>query len=87
MEQELLKYLDNGIHIDGNPKDGYDVFTIITQHFKISSLDELTVERFENAISDLKKRDALEKKLMNEMEYNFVELDWVGYLAGKYDNK
>lgn len=50
--KDILKYIENGIKIDGNPKDGYTVFTISTQHFNINSLDELTVETFEKAISD-----------------------------------
>jgi hypothetical protein len=33
------------------------IFTIKTQHFKISSLDELSVERFEKAILDFKRRE------------------------------
>ena len=57
MEKEILKYLEQGISIDGNPKDGYTVFTIKTQHFKISSLDELSVERFEKAISDFNRKE------------------------------
>ncbi len=30
--KEILKYIETGISIDGNPKDGYKVFTIPTQH-------------------------------------------------------
>jgi hypothetical protein len=47
MEQELLKYIKLGISISGNPVDGYEVFTVPTQHFKVASLDDLTPERFE----------------------------------------
>ena len=52
MEKDILKYIETGISINGNPKDGYDVFTIPTQHFKISSLEELTSSKFE----EMKKR-------------------------------
>lgn len=68
MEKEILKYIKNGISIDGNPEDGYTVFTIETQHFKISSLDELNVERFERAIDDFKKREELENKMLSLMQ-------------------
>ena len=67
MNKEILKYLEQGISIDGNPKDGYTVSTIKTQHFKISSLDELSVERFEKAISDFNRREELENQLLREL--------------------
>ena len=86
MEKEILKYLEQGISIDGNPKDGYTVFTIKTQHFKISSLDELSVERFEKAISDFNSREELKNQLLLEMEPFQHDLDWGGFLDGKYDN-
>ncbi len=85
MSKEILKYLEQGISIDGNPKDGYTVFTIKTQHFKISSLDELSVERFEKAISDFNKREELENQLLLEIE-PVHDLDWRGFIDGKYDN-
>lgn len=84
MNKEILKYLEQGISIDGNPKDGYTVFTIKTQHFKISSLDELSVERFEKAISDFNKREELENQLLREIE-PVHDLDWRGFIDGKYD--
>ncbi len=43
------KYIVNGITIN-KTKDGYKVFTIPTQHFNITSLDDLTNERFEQEI-------------------------------------
>ena len=42
MEKELLKFIENGMSIVGNPTKGYTIFTVPTQHFKISSLEELT---------------------------------------------
>ena len=48
--KELLKYIEEGISINGNPIDGYTVFTIPTQHFRISSLEKLTVSKFEEMI-------------------------------------
>ena len=64
--KELLKYIENGISINGNPKDGYTVFTIPTQHFKISSLEELTPDRFERAIKSFEKREKLTADLFCE---------------------
>jgi len=63
--KEILKYIETGISIDGTPKDGYKVFTIPTQHFKISSLNELTEERFNKAIKDLEERNEWERKLIH----------------------
>jgi hypothetical protein len=86
MNKEILKYLEQGISIDGNPKDGYTVFTIKTQHFKISSLDELSFERFEKAISDFNWREELENQLLRELEPVQHDRDWRGFIDGKYDN-
>ena len=65
--KDILKYIEHGISIKGNPKDGYTVFTIPTQHFNIKTLDELTVETFEKAISD--------KAELNELENEMLRLD------------
>jgi hypothetical protein len=51
------------ISIDGNPNDGYNVFTIPTQHFKISSLEDLTPAKFEEMI----KRQEDYEKLAREL--------------------
>ena len=67
MNKELLKYVENGIDIDGNPIDGYTVFTVVTQHFKISSLDELTPERFEKAIVWQEELRLLENKMFDAL--------------------
>lgn len=64
--KEILKYIIDGITISGNPKDGYTVFTIQTQHFKISSLDELNAERFEKAIDDFNRKE----KFLRENYYH-----------------
>jgi hypothetical protein len=58
--KEILKYIETGISIDGNPKDGYKVFTIPTQHFKISSLEDLTPSKFEEMI---KRQEDYEKQV------------------------
>ena len=46
---------------------------------------ELSVERFEKAISDFKKREELENELLKQMEPVQHDLDWRGFIDGKYD--
>lgn len=60
------KYIIDGITIN-RKKDGYSVFTILTQHFNILDLDELTNERFEKEIERQNKYEKDSNKLMNEM--------------------
>lgn len=54
------QYITDGIHIT-KTKDGYLIFTIQTQHFNVSDLDELTNERFEIEIQ--KQKDYIKKSL------------------------
>lgn len=61
--KEILKYIETGISINGNPKDGYTVFTIPTQHFEISSLEDLTPSKFEEMIKRQKKYEKLVDEL------------------------
>jgi hypothetical protein len=63
------KYIIDGITID-KTKDGYRVFTIPTQHFNISNLDELTNDRIEEAIKFKKEREDLENQLLKLMYEN-----------------
>jgi hypothetical protein len=72
MDNEIYEYIKNGITIDGNPIDGYTVFTIPTQHFKIDSLHQLTPETFENAIQKQKERDELTSEIFKELQ---IEID------------
>jgi hypothetical protein len=57
------KYIIDGITIN-KTKDGYRVFTIPTQHFNISNLDELTNDRIEEAIKFKNEREDLENQLL-----------------------
>ncbi len=66
MNEEITEYIKDGINIRKYNDGSYEVFTTITQRFMISSLKELTAERFEQAIKDLEKR--------NKLEYNLTEL-------------
>ena len=63
------KYIIDGITID-KTKDGYRVFTIPTQHFNISNLDELTNDRIEEAIKFQNEREDLENQLLKLMYEN-----------------
>jgi hypothetical protein len=63
------KYIIDGISID-KTKDGYRVFTIPTQHFNIVNLDELTNERFEEAMKFRNESKDLEYQLIKLMYEN-----------------
>lgn len=71
--KDILNYIENGISIKGNPDDGYTVFTIPTQNFKISSLEDLTPSKFEEMI----KRQEEYEKSANELwrAYNAEVID------------
>ncbi len=48
--KDISKYIETGISISGNLKDGFEVFTIPTQHFRVDQLEELTPAKFEEMI-------------------------------------
>ena len=68
MKKEIFKFIEDGINIK-KTNEGYEVFTVKTQHFNISSLNELTVERFNKAIKDLEEQNEFERKLFH-LAYN-----------------
>ncbi len=49
MISELKEWIEDGITIR-KTNNGYQVFTIPTQHFDIKELDELTPERFKTEV-------------------------------------
>jgi hypothetical protein len=63
------KYIVDGITID-KTNYGYRVFTIPTQHFNIVNLDELTNERFEEAMKFQNESKHLENQLIKLMYEN-----------------
>lgn len=63
--KEYKKYIKNGLSINGNEKNGYKVFTILTQHFEVKSLDELTPEKFEEMIKRQQEYEELSKQLFD----------------------
>jgi hypothetical protein len=57
------RYLISGIDITKR-ENGYTVFTIPTQHFEITNLDELTNQRFEDEIKRQEKYEKDSSELM-----------------------
>jgi hypothetical protein len=57
------RYLISGIDITKR-ENGYTVFTIPTQHFAITNLDELTNQRFEDEIKRQEKYEKDSSELM-----------------------
>jgi len=68
MDNAIYEYIKNGITINGNPIDGYTVFTIPTQHFHIDSLHQLTPETFEREIQKQKEHDELTSEIFKEVQ-------------------
>lgn len=68
MDNTIYEYIKNGITINGNPIDGYTVFTIPTQHFHIDSLHQLTPETFEREIQKQKDHDELTSEIFREVQ-------------------
>ena len=82
----IEKYIEDGITIDGNPKKGYTVFTIPTQHFKISSLSELTPERFERAQKEWRELEELQNQIA-ENSFHHENPDIMEYLRTEYKSE
>ena len=100
MDSYIYEFIKNGITITGNPDDGYTVFTIPTQHFKIDNLDELTKWTFENEIRKQKEHDELTSEIFKEVQKEIDQeilnqlrggepnpdiIPWRDYIDGKYD--
>jgi len=100
MDNTIYEYIKNGITINGNPIDGYEVFTIPTQHFKMDSLHQLTPETFEREIQKQKEHNELafeifkevqkeiDQEILNQLrggEPNPDIIPWRDYIDGKYD--
>ena len=100
MDSYIYEFIKNGITITGNPDDGYTVFTIPTQHFKIDNLGELTKWTFENEIRKQKEHDELTSEIFKEVQKEIDQeilnqlrggepnpdiIPWKDYIDGKYD--
>ena len=60
---ELKEWIEDGITIR-KTNDGYQVFTIPTQHFDIKQLDELTPERFKAEVEKQERNIEMQNELL-----------------------
>ena len=60
---ELKEWIEDGITIR-KTNDGYQVFTIPTQHFDIKELDELTADRFKLEVERQEKQQQWQAELL-----------------------
>lgn len=88
MDNAIYEYIKHGITIEGNPIDGYKVFTIPTQHFHIDSLHQLTPQVFEEMIDEQKQRDELmsEMGMFKEIQKEFDQLYTIDRLYNNFIN-
>ena len=89
MDNSIYEYIKNGITINGNPIDGYKVFTIPTQWFHIDSLHQLTPQVFEEMIEKQKDYERMSSELMSEVfkeVQNEIDQDIINQLRGGEPN-
>jgi hypothetical protein len=60
---ELKEWIEDGITIR-KTNDGYQVFTIPTQHFDINDLSELTPDRFKVEVERYQKNIEMQNELL-----------------------
>ena len=75
---ELREWIKDGIDIR-KTKDGYQVFTIPTQHFEIKELDELTPDKFREMVQRQEHFQELQNELLGAAFGKIVE-------AGLFDD-
>ena len=63
---ELKEWIEDGITIR-KTNDGYQVFTIPTQHFDIKELNELTPDRFKAEVEKQKQDREWEAELFKDL--------------------
>ena len=85
MDNSIYEYIKNGITIKGNPLDGYEVFTIPTQHFKMDSLHQLTPETFEREIQKQKEHNELAFVIFKEVQKE-IDQEIINQLRGGEPN-
>ena len=66
MISELKEWIEDGITIR-KTNNGYQVFTIPTQHFDIKELNELTPDRFRAEVEKQKKHEEWETELFKDL--------------------
>ena len=62
---ELKEWIEDGINIR-KTNDGYQVFTIPTQHFEIKELDELTPDKFREMVLKQEQFQELQTQLLGD---------------------
>ena len=62
---ELKEWIEDGITIR-KTNNGYQVFTIPTQHFEIKELDELTPDKFKEMVLKQEQFQELQNELLSE---------------------
>lgn len=60
---ELKEWIEDGITIR-KTNDGYQVFTLPTQHFEIKELDELTPDKFKAMVQKQEQFQELQNHLL-----------------------
>ena len=85
MDNAIYEYIKNGITINGNPIDGYKVFTIPTQWFHIDSLHQLTPQVFQEMIEEQKQHDELTSEIFKEVQ-NEIDQEILNQLRGGEPN-
>jgi len=65
---ELFPYIKDGITIRPLNTGGYEVFTISTQHFNITSLEELTSDRFDLAIHNFNASEQIAREAFGQLD-------------------
>lgn len=60
---ELKEWIEDGINIR-KTNDGYQVFTIPTQHFEIKELADLTPDKFKEMVQRQEQLQELENQLL-----------------------
>lgn len=61
---ELKEWIEDGITIR-KTNDGYQVFTIPTQHFEVKELDELTPDKFKEMVLKQEHFQELQNELLS----------------------
>lgn len=60
---QLKEWIEDGITIR-KTNDGYQVFTIPTQHFEVTELDELTPDKFREMVLKQEQFQELQNELL-----------------------
>ncbi len=73
MNAELIKYFQDGITIDKLPNGKFSVFTFKTKRFVVDSLEDLTPDAFENALTAAIEKEKIDKEAIAEFHRKKME--------------